>query len=425
VGPDTQTIKTLLSLASFCRDTDEATPAPLVVAELVDARNVVTARRAYPGPLEAIATEAVVSSLLCQNIRHPGVSHVYSGLLTHGDGSEIYARDCPDHFVGKRFGDLVDAFPRAILLGLVRRGTAGDDATLNPSDDVRIAAGDRLVLVAEELEDTQAPADYEPKRPDRGEGIPSPPRLQAFRRILILGWSHQVPRLLDELDTYRGERFEVVVGSIVPIATRVKQIQEHGVTFESVHVRHEELDFTIATQLRAADPASFHNIVFVASDRIEFEEADARTILGHLLLREIVPDHGEGPHVLVELADPENLALFQRGSSEVLIPAVLVSHMLAQIALRPELRVVFEDLFGPHGPEIFFRPAEEYGLAGKEVDFETIRRAVADQNETPLGLRLPGPGSAAEAEIVLNPPRDERWRLRDGDELIVVATYES
>jgi hypothetical protein len=425
VGPDTQTIKTLLSLASFCRDADEATPPPLVVAELVDARNVVTARRAYAGPIEAVATDAVISSLLCQNIRHPGLSHVYAGLLTHGEGSEIYARDCPDHFVGKRFGDLVDAFPRAILLGLVRKRAPADDAMLNPSDDVRIEPGDRLVLVAEDLKDTHAPEDYEPKRPDRGEGVPSPPELQAFRRILLLGWNNHVPRLLDELDTYRGERFEVVVGSIVPIATRAKQIEEHGVTFERVQVRHLELDFTIAAQLRAADPGSFDNVVFVASDRIEFEEADARTILGHLLLREIVPDHAPTPDVLVELADPENLALFQRGASEVLIPATLVSHMLAQIALRPELSVVFDDLFGPVGPEIFFRPVQAYGLLGKEVDFETMRRAVADQNETPLGMRLRAPGNEQEAEIVLNPPRDGRWRLREGDELIVVATYES
>lgn len=425
VGPDTQTIKTLLSLATFCRDADAETPPPLVVVELVDARNLVTARRAYPGPIEAIATDHVMSSLICQNIRHPGLSHVYTGLLTHGEGSEIYARDAPPHFVGKRFGDLVDAFPSAILLGLVRRDPAGGKPLLNPSDDVMIVDGDRLVLVAESLEDTDAPEDYEPKRPDRGQGVPSAPELQAVRRILVLGWSHLVPRILEELDTYRTERFEVVVGSMVPTATRAKQLEDHGISCKNLKLRHVELDFTIADQLRAVDPPSFDNVVFVASDRIEFEEADARTILGHLLLREIVGDEATGPDVLVELADPENLALFQRGSSEVIIPATLLSHMLAQIALRPELRVVFDDLFGPHGPEIFFRPAEAYGLVGREVDFETIRRAVADQNETPLGLRFPPPGGEGEAEIVLNPDRNDRWKIRVGDELIVVATYES
>lgn len=419
-GPDTQTIKTLLALSSFTQEHDP-TRAPLVVAELLDARKSVTARRAYPGPLEIIASNRVVSSLLCQSIRHPGLSHAISGLLSHGEGSEIYARECPQ-FEGMRFGDLAEAFPAAILLGIVRREGGVDRSLLNPSDDLVLAADDRLVLVADDDDDTVPPANYAPKRPDRGQGVPAAPTLKQRRRILVLGWNHRVPDLLHELDGYQTERFEIVIASMVPLDVRGRHLENHEVVCKTVDVQHLELDYTVPGHLRRIDPAAFDNIMFVANDWVESEESDARTILGHLLLREVVPD-GSGPDVLVELADPSNLALFQRGTSEIVIPSGILSHIMAQVALRRELRVVFEDLFGPDGSEIFFRPSTEYGLEGREVDFEEIRHRVARRNETALGLRLRRRTPEADDEVLINPPRDRKWLLRPTDELVVLATY--
>ncbi len=421
-GPDTQTIKTLLSLAAFT--TDDITRAPLVVAELLDARKSITARRAYPGPLEIIASNRVISSLICQNLRHPGLSHAFAGLLSHGDGSEIYARECPQ-FEGMRFGDLPDAFPTAVLLGVVRRDTDGMRSLLNPNDDLVIATGDRLVLVAEDADGTEPPASYQPQRSDRGHGVPLPPALEPLRRILVLGWNHRVPEILGELESYHQERFELVIASMVSLDVRLRHLDNHEIVCTRVRVEHRELDYTVPGQLRRLEPASFHNIVLVANDWIESEEADARTILGHLLLREIVPDEPGGPSVLVELVDPGNLALFQRGTSEVVIPPIVLSHIMAQVALRRELRVVFEDLFGPEGTEIFFRPASEYGLAGREIGFAEIRAAVANRNETALGLRLRRRGRDGDDEVLINPPRDRRWLLREGDDLVVLATYAS
>jgi hypothetical protein len=419
-GPDTHTIKTLLSLAGFTQD--DATRAPLVVAELLDARKSITARRAYPGPLEIIASNRVISSVLCQNIRHPGLSHAIAGLLSYGDGSEIYARECPQ-FENMRFGDLADAFPDAVLLGVVRRDGGNDRSMLNPSDDLVLRADDRLVLVAEDDDATEPPTSYTPKSPDRGEGVPAAPELELHRRILILGWNHHVPDLLQELDGYQIERFEVTIASMVPLDVRRRHLDNHEVACSRIEVQHRELDYTVPGQLRRIDPAAFDNIVLVTNDWIESEESDARTLLGHLLLREIVPDGPGKPHVLVELADPGNLSLFRRGSSEVVIPPMILSHILAQVALRRELRVVFDDLFGPEGSEIFFRPAAEYGLVGREVDFATLRHEVARRNETALGLRLASRTPGGDDEVLINPPRDRKWLLRPSDQLVVLATY--
>ena len=309
-----------------------------MVAELLDHRQRVAARRAYPGPLETVNSQSMVASLMGQTIRHPGLSHVIAGLLAYGDGSEIYVRDAPT-LVGQRFGDLAEAFPAALLLGVVRTEGKGSRSMLNPSDDLRLREGDRLVLVAEDHAATTPPAQYTPRRPDHGQGVPAAPELKRHRKVLILGWNETVPDLIAELERYGSERFEVTVGSMTPIAKRNLHLDEHDCAVHRIALRHVELDYTIPGRIERLDPASYDNIVFVASDRIESFETDARTIVGHLLLRELVPPASEGgPEVLVELAESENLESFTAGGSEILVPSLVLSHIMAQIALPPEDR---------------------------------------------------------------------------------------
>src|SRR5690606_30583249 len=116
-------------------------------------------------------------------------------------------------------------------------------------------------------------------------------------------------------------------------------------------------DYTTSGRLLAVDPASYDNVVLLGSRWLETrEESDARTILAYLLLRDMLTG-GRRPGLLVELMDTANLALFRERPGEVVISPQIVSHMLAQVALRPGLGAVFDDLFGPDGAEILFRPA--------------------------------------------------------------------
>lgn len=427
VAPDTETIKTLLSLASL-RDPDEVddpVPLPLVVAELLDGRHATTAHRAYPGPLQIVHSQAILASLMAQIMRHPGLSHVLAGLLAYGDGNEVYVRDAPT-LAGQRFGDLTSAFPAALLLGVVRTEADGPRAMLNPSDDLILNEGDRIVLVAEDQASTTPPAVPASQHADHGRGTPTAPKMKRHRRVLVLGWSETVPDLLAELERYGSERFEVTVASITAIERRENHLAEHGVVHKRVAVEHLKVDYTTPGRLERLDPASFDNIVFVASDRIESYESDARTIVGHLLLRELIPPVSEGgPHVLVELAGSQNLESFVAAGSELIVPSLVLSHIMAQIALRPDLRSVFESLFGAEGPEIIFRSAKEYDLVDCDATFTDLCKAVATHNETALGVRLHDRSHHVSDEILVNPPRDRTWRLSKDDMLVVLATYRS
>ena len=111
---DTHTIKTLLSLSRhvLVRDDDEL---PLTVAEVIDARKEDIARKAYRGPIEVLAGEAIISRLITQSVRHPGISRVYNELLTHAQGNELYVRELPE-MAGSSLDNVCPLFSKALPL---------------------------------------------------------------------------------------------------------------------------------------------------------------------------------------------------------------------------------------------------------------------------------------------------------------------
>ena len=406
---DARAIKTLLSLSNH-PDTRRA-ELPRAVVELRDRRKVAVARRAYAGPLEVVATNATISRLIAQNVRHPGLSAVNNEVLTHARGNELYIRDA-SALVGRRLQDLLGRFPTALPLGVVRPHGRSFRPLLNPPDGFVLEDGDRLVLLARSYEDADAqPAGDE--RVERGtlslEAAVAPPR-----RVLVLGWSRKVPELLRELASDPREKVSVDLLSSVPLARRQRRLARW--TLPEGMVRLHEGDYTAAAELAALEPGGYDNIVLLASDWLRSgEESDARTLMGYLVLRDLLGDVERGPQLLIELLDPANATLLRERPGEVLISPLVISHMLAQVALRPELRAVFDELFGPSGAELDFLPLERYGLSG-EATFAEIQRAVSRGGHTALGARLAG------GRVELNPARERRWSLGAGDEAVVLRT---
>jgi ion channel POLLUX/CASTOR len=419
---DTRAIKVLLSITNHPDARREGVELPLVVTEIFDARKISIARSAYEGKIEILASDAMIARLMAQNIRHSGLSRVYGELLTHGIDNEIYVRECGST-AGSRLQDLAESFPNAILIGIARRSGRTYRPILNPPPGFVVEPDDRLVLIARSYEDTEPDAAAPPRRLERGRPTPPPPAMAGERRILVLGWNHKVPALLHELEGYEGERFVIDVLAAVPLEDRMARLDRHDVVLDRVRVRHTVGDYTVPSEIARMSPADFHNIVLLGSDWLDSgEEADARTILGYLLLRKLLPQEG-GPEILLELMDPGSAPLFPRRRGEVLISPVILGHILAQVALRRELRAVFDELFGPGGAEIFFHPIAAYAATGTEVSFREISRAAALRGETALGIRLE-PRSEHAGGVFINPAPDQRWRVQDGDQLVVLASYE-
>ena len=245
------------------------------------------------------------------------------------------------------------------------------------------------------------------------------------RRVLVLGWNHKVPALLHEFDTYVDETFEVDILSSVPEANRTEDLERYDLLLHRVETRQLKGDYTAPSVLERSHPHEYDNIIILASEYADsLEDADSRTILACLLLREFRSRTPSGfPHVLVELMDPENALLLPPRLSETLVSPSILSHILAQVALRHELRAVFDELFGSGGAEISFRPASHYNLVGQELTFSELHEQSLIRGETAIGVCLAAGELREDGGITLNPPADSRWNLQEQDEIVVVTSY--
>jgi len=416
---DTRTVKTLMTMGTALEETPPEQP-PLVVAELQDMRHAGTLRALYPGPMEIVAGDEVISRLLVQNVRQPGLSHVYAEFVSDVSGSQIYVREEPQ-LTGVSFLHLAYAFPGGVLLGIVRPQGDGFQALLNPPDDLRLEANDRIAVLAPSYADAAPPETI-------GEAL-------RRRRVLMLGWNHRVPALLEEFAAYAEEAFAIDIVSQISAAKREKRIKAEALSTERLEIRQLEFDYTVAAYLESVDPASYDNLVLLPSERLKSDvESDARTILGYLLLRELMEGAEKAPPVLVELHDPDNASLFENRRGEVIVSPLIISRMLTRVALRRELRAVFDELFSSGGSDISFRRIADYDLAenrnqseipdaGERVySFADLQRAADARGEVAIGIRRAGQDSKPGGGVQLNPGRDERLRLNEDDEIIVLTT---
>lgn len=419
VTSDVETVKALLSIAAQARHFQSS--LPYVVAELQDVRKLPVVERAYPGDVEVVAGDASISSLIVQNIIHPGLSEVYNELLTGAEGNGIYVRG-GESIAGLSLAELASVRPNVIVLGLLRPNGKNWDVRLVAPSDTRIEASDRVVLMARDYADTEPNAKLSPLPAiHRREPRPSTHSSSALsQRVLVLGWNRRVPTLIAEFGSYRGQSFSVDLVSVVPAAERALAISRYVGDPSPIVCRHIEADYMVEGELRRLDPASYDSVILLSSDRLASgEEADARAMVGYLQLEEILSEKNTGPQLILELNDTDNRLLLCEHRSEMLISPMILSHMLAQVALRRELRVVLDELFTVGGAEIQFRDPGDYPLPAS-ADFHLLERILSDEGEIALGIYRCQP-DAQGRHLSLNPPRGDYLDLKPGDRLVVLA----
>ncbi|BES73330.1 lipoprotein [Marinobacter nanhaiticus D15-8W] len=425
VTSDVGTVKALLSMTSQAQYLHAK--LPYVVAEIEDIRKQAVVERAYPGPLEVIASDAMISRLLVQTLLHPGLSEVLNELLTARFGNDIFVRS-GDIASGQTLGEFAQNCPDAVVLGLLERAGNGWNVMLNAPSDTRITDEDRIIVMARDYDDTHPMEPGETRGRARLElverhaGKRLPVRQSGPRhRVLILGWNRRVPALLAEMARYPNHTYEVDLVSILPVEMRENEIARYLPAESEVSHRQLMADFAVEEELRRVDPAGYDAIFLLSSDRLSTgEEADARTMMGYLQLQEVLASVEDPPQVVMELSDPDNETLLVTNQNETLVSSMILSHILAQVALRRELRVVLDELFTPGGAEIMMRSPDEFELPAG-ADFAAFEKTAGARGETALGVFR-----AKQDEdgrwLEMNPGRDTRLNLQPGDQLVVMGT---
>jgi len=419
VTSDVETVKALLSIAAQARQYQSS--LPYVVAEIQDVRKLPVIERAYPGEVEVVAGDASISSLIVQNILHPGLSEVYNELLTGAEGNSIYVRG-GESVAGLSLAELAAERSDVIVLGVLRPVGKGWDVRLVAPSTTRIESNDRVIMMARDYSETEP----NPKRQVLPQILRQEPKIAVrartdrVQRVLVLGWNRRVPSLVAEFGSYSDQSFALDMVSVVPGAERALAISRYVGDDSPVRCHHIEADYMVEGELRRLDPSSYDSVVLLSSDRLSSgEEADARAMVGYLQLEDILLEKERHPHLILELSDPDNRPLLYEHRSEMLISPMILSHILAQVALRRELRVVLDELFTVGGAEIQFRDPGDYPLPDS-VDFHLLERILADEGEIALGIYRQQADSQGR-HLHLNPPRRDYLDLQSGDRLVVLS----
>jgi voltage-gated potassium channel Kch len=403
--PDSEVIKTLLALTHD--SPDDAAP---IIAEIADPQNLATARMVGKGRAVIVDKRGTVARLIVQTSRQSGAAAVYTELFDF-DGDEIYFHD--DHGLGERtYREVLRVHEDATVIGLL--GTDGA-AHLNPAQDT-VVGDQALIMVAE---DDSALQQLSPSTAvvDEAAITALPGRAEAPSTVLLMGWNERGGTVVQELDAYAepGSQLTVLtefgepeLPELVNLTATVVRGSTTSRAVLEAHVRRE-LD---------------QIVVLCYSDDLDVQQADARTLVTLLHVRDIVGEGHGTPAVVSELLDDRNRALAEVAHvDDVIVSDKILSLMLSQLSEDRRLEPVFVDLLDADGAEIYLRPAEWYVAAGSTVNFATVMEAASRRNETAFGYRsmeLVG-SRVSPAGVVVNPTKSSTFTVAVGDRVIVLA----
>lgn len=378
LSADAEVVKILLSL----NVQEHEAEWPAVVAELQSVDKVPLALHSYEGPLQLVASDIAIARMVTQSLLNPGVAEVLSNLLVDPNGCQLHLSQ-PGMLQGRTWKDVGTHFEAAIPIGLVREDKEGHwQPILNPPETFRISARDKLVLLANQSQDILL---LPPKRQTE-KNLPTRvnfylPEAKRSKRILVLGWNNRVPTFVRQLVSFVEHDFELKLVSSVPVEERESLLTDINIAYQS-----QQLDYTVAANMQKLQPETFDTVILFGSDRLQTgEESDARSIVANQLLDYMLKSSHQRPQILLELIDPNNVGFVHTAGSEVLQTSSMISHVLAQLAVYPELRSVYDELLAAKGNNIMLVPAPEEWFG--TYSFRQLQVAVSAQGAVLLGIK--------------------------------------
>ena len=420
--PDSEVIKTILALVNH--PNRRAEPYH-IVAEISDPKNLAVARMVGKDEVQLIITADLISRIIVQTARQSGLSVVYTELLDFG-GDEIYFKEEPA-LVGRTFGEALLAYEDSAVIGL--RDTA-HGTHLNPPMEMRINAGDQLIAISEDddtIKLSELISSWDNVEQQLALDVaaihgaqPAAPRPE---RTLILGWNSRAPMIIREMDNYVAPGSQLTV---IADAAGVKQVVDR----ERDHIRNltiavHEADTTDRKVLDGLGLQTYRQVIILCyADALGQQEADARTLITLLHLRDIKDKHGYGFRIVSEMLDVRNRELAEvTHADDFIVSNRLTSLMLSQVSENKDLNAVFADLFDPEGSEIYLKRVGDYVELGQPLNFYTLVEAARRRGEVAIGYRQSADSDdAAKAYgIVINPDKSNKVAFENEDRIIVLA----
>jgi voltage-gated potassium channel Kch len=403
--PDSIVIKTALAITNNpARKSDDYH----IVGEVQEPTNMEAAKLVGRNEAHWVLASDLISRITVQSCRQSGLSVVYTELLDF-DGDEVYFTTQPE-LVGKTYFDAQLAFSDSSVFGLVKGGAV----YLNPAPGTLVEAGDELIVIAEDDSTIRLAS---PGAPDDTAISDLPDDEDLPERTLVLGYNPSLLAMLRELSEY------VAPGSGVSV---LADVDDPGLPeYPGMPISFSRGDATSRAVLDSLDIETFDHIIVLAySEELDVQQADTKTLITLLQLRDIEAKSGVEFNIVSEMLDDRNRELAEvTKADDFIVSDKLISLMLSQVSENQQLTEVFDTLFSSRGSEIYLRPAERYITPGATVDFYTVLEAARRRGETAIGYRIAEHSRTASRDygVVVNPKKRESRQFAAGDKIIVLA----
>lgn len=412
--PDISVIKTILALTN---NPNRRKDPYHIVAEISDNKNKEVAEMIASGEVTLVHTEDLISRVIAQSCRQSGLSVVYTELLDF-DGDEIYFQDEPGLY-GKTLKDAVMSYEDSAIIGIRFKDGV---IKINPPMDTKISSGDKVVAISKD-DDTIKLNGSSGANINTAAISTGTPRKADIEQTLILGWNCKACNIARELDNYLAEGSTL---TIVAEGDNVEsQINELKSTLTKQTIDYISGNISDRAMLDSLKLERFNHIILLCySDTMPEQEADSKSLITLLHLRNIEEKTGHDFTIVSEMMDIRNKELAEvTEADDFIISNKLISLMLSQLSENKELKAVFDDLFDADGSEIYVKPAVDYVNPGTAVNFYTLCESAAQKGEIAIGYRLNEFSHNVNKAygVVVNPKKSDMVTFTDKDKLIVIA----
>lgn len=412
--PDSHVIKTILAITNGSERKNEPYH---IVAEIRDNKNMAVAKMVAKNEAKLVLVSELISRIMVQTCRQSGLSIVYTELLDFG-GDEIYFKE-EASLVGKTFGESLLCYEDSSLIGL---RFADGRIQVNPPMDTKIQTGDKIIAISEDDDTIQLSKNTnwninttlirqtsaQPKKPES---------------TLILGWNASGINVIKELDHYvaKGSRVFIVASD----DDSSKEITGQQSQFKNQSVEFQFADTTNRDVLESLNVSQYDHIITLSySEKMDVQEADAKTLITLLHLRDMAEKSGKRIPVVSEMLDVRNrdLAKVTR-ADDFIVSDKLIALLLSQISENDELYDVFMDLFDPEGSEIYLKSVTEYVATGQPINFYTVLESAKQRGEVAIGYKIKAlaDDESQSFGVKVNPKKSAVITFTDADKIIVIA----
>ncbi len=413
--PDSYVIKTVLAITN---NPNRREGPYHIVTQIRNRKNIAVVRmvgandKVFP-----LLTGELIARVVAQTSRQSGLSVVYTELMNFG-GDEIYFKQEPS-LSGKTFGEALLAYEDSSVMGLRK---VDERILLNPPMEARIEPGDTLFALSEDDDTILLSGRTDIPIEESLICSGSKARKQDPERTLLIGWNRSAGIIIQELDAYVADGSQVTVladenRAREGIKACEKSLKRQKLTFVPGDTTNREL-------LDSLNIMEYDHVIVLAASGLETQEADARTLVTLLHLRNIVAQDETPFSIVSEMLDLRNRQLAEVAKvDDFIVSEHLISLMLSQLSENDNLFDVFQDIFAPEGAEIYLKPVEDYVETSQPVTFYTVVEAARRRGETALGYRVEAEANNAEMGygVYTNPIKTEKVIFTEDSRIIVVA----